>query len=157
MTEEEMYEMFRLLAIAKYGDRYVIPSAHGEQAHALEELATDCPVTSYDDELMETSGPFGEGSGRGAMTPVAVENLKMLQERQTADTLVSGGRKSGRVNLLNWDGRGVPEGMFPGRSEPAGPRAEAGITQDGVTDDRALLTDGEARPDNTAGSEEGLR
>ena len=44
MTEEEMYEMFRLLAIAKYADRYVIPPAHAEQAHALEELATDCAV-----------------------------------------------------------------------------------------------------------------
>jgi nitrate reductase beta subunit len=37
MDEEEMYEMFRLLAIAKYADRYVIPTAHAEQAHALED------------------------------------------------------------------------------------------------------------------------
>ena len=44
MTEEEMYDMFRLLAIAKYDERYVIPPAHAEQAHALEELATDCSV-----------------------------------------------------------------------------------------------------------------
>src|SRR5690606_35451881 len=121
MTEEEMYEMFRLLAIAKYGDRYVIPSAHGAQAHALEELATDCPVTSYDDELMETSGPFGEGSGRGVTTPVAVENLRMLQQRQTGETLVAGGEKRGRVNLLNWDGRGVPRGMFPDRGADQAP------------------------------------
>src|SRR5690606_22664928 len=117
MTEEEMYEMFRLLAIAKYADRYVIPTAHGEEAHALEELATDCPVSSFDDELLDASGPFGEGSGRGSTTPVAVENLRMLQERSGADTLVSGARKSGRVNLLNWDGRGMPEGLFPEREE----------------------------------------
>ena len=115
MSEEEMYEMYRLLAIAKYDERYVIPTAHGEEAHALEETATECPVSGYDDELMDISGPFGEGSGRGSATPVAVENFKMLQRRQTSDELLSGGSKRGRVNLLNWDGKGVPEGMFPER------------------------------------------
>ena len=118
MGEEEMYEMYRLLAIAKYDERYVIPTAHGEEAHALEETATDCPVSGYDDELMDLSGPFGEGSGRGVTTPVAVENFRMLQQRQTSDTLVSGGSSRGRVNLLNWDGKGVPPGLFPERDEP---------------------------------------
>jgi nitrate reductase beta subunit len=117
MSEEDMYDMFRLLAIAKYNERYVIPTAHSEQAHSLEELATDCPVTGFDDELLDESGPFGEGSGRGANTPVAVENFKMLQQRQTSESLVSGGSKRGRVNLLNWDGKGVPEGMFPPGAE----------------------------------------
>ena len=42
MSEEEMYDMYRLLAIAKYDERYVIPPAHAEQAHSLEELATEC-------------------------------------------------------------------------------------------------------------------
>ena len=28
LTEEEMYSLYRLLAIAKYDDRYVIPEAH---------------------------------------------------------------------------------------------------------------------------------
>ena len=32
MSGEEIYEMFRLLAIAKYNERYVIPPAHAEQA-----------------------------------------------------------------------------------------------------------------------------
>ena len=30
--------MYRLMAIAKYDERYVIPKAHVEQAHELEEL-----------------------------------------------------------------------------------------------------------------------
>lgn len=113
MSEEDMYEMFRLLALAKYDERYVIPTAHGEQAHGLEELATDCAVSGYETGMDDPSGPFGEGSGRGAMTPVAVENFHMLAERQTSDELVGGGSKSGRVNLLNWDGKGTPEGLFP--------------------------------------------
>ena len=113
MDAESMYEMFRLMAVAKYDERYVIPTAHSEQAHGLEELATDCAVSGYDDD---PTGVFGEGSG--GLTPVAVENFRMLQERQTSDAmagdeLVGGGSKKGRVNLLNWDGRGVPEGLFP--------------------------------------------
>jgi nitrate reductase beta subunit len=115
MTGEQMYDMFRLLAIAKYDERYVIPPAHAEQAHRLEELATDCPVSEYGGGQQDL---FGEGSGYP--TPVAVENLRMLQNRQTADTndeLVGGGTKAGRVNLLNWDGRGTPEGLFPERHE----------------------------------------
>ena len=112
MTEEDLYEMFRLLAIAKYDERYVIPTAHAEQAHGLEELATDCPV-DYDYEL--GGDPFGEGSGE--LTPVAVENFRMLQERQTSDDLVGGGSKRGRVNLLNWDGKGSPRGLFPKRKD----------------------------------------
>ena len=37
----------------------------------------------------------------------------MLTQRQTAESLVSGGSKKGRVNLLNWDGTGMPDGLFP--------------------------------------------
>ena len=46
-------------------------------------------------------------------TPIAVENFEMLKERQTSGQLLSGGDTHGRVNLLNWDGKGVPSGMFP--------------------------------------------
>jgi len=108
MDGESMYEMFRLLALAKYDERYVIPPAHAEQAHGLEELATECPV---DFDYEPERDTFGEGSGD--LTPVAVENFRMLQVRQTSDDLVGGGSKRGRVNLLNWDGKGMPPGMFP--------------------------------------------
>ena len=102
MSPDDMHDMFRLLALAKYDERYVIPAAHAEQAHALEELATDCAVSEFGGGM-----DFGEGSGRP--TPVAVENFQMLQERQTSESI--SGR--GRVNLLNWDGKGRPEGLFP--------------------------------------------
>ena len=111
MSGEEMYEMFRLLAIAKHEERYVIPVAHSEQAHGLEELATDCAVSDYERE----PALFGEGSG-SALTPVAVENLRVLQEAQSADSfqeLSAENPLRGRVNLLNWDGKGLPEGIFP--------------------------------------------
>ncbi|MFE3187563.1 nitrate reductase subunit beta [Nocardia sp. NPDC059240] len=52
MTEAEISEMFRLLAVAKYAERYVIPAAHAEQAHGLEELVTACSL----DGLMSENG-----------------------------------------------------------------------------------------------------
>ncbi len=39
----------------------------------------------------------------------------MLQARQTSDSPVDPADKHKRVNLLNWDGRGAPAGLFPER------------------------------------------
>ena len=111
MTGVEIQDMFRLLAIAKYDERYVIPPAHAEQAHALEELANECSLDFEGGPGMGGSGPFGEGSG--GPTPIAVENFQMLQERQTSDSGAEASRRRGRTNLLNWDGRGKPAGLFP--------------------------------------------
>jgi nitrate reductase beta subunit len=120
MSEEDMYDMYRLLALAKYDERYVIPPAHAEQAHSLEELATECALDYDGGPGMGGSGPFGEGSG--APTPIAVENFQMLRDRQTSDTVASPEDKGARVNLLNWDGKGTPPGLFPPRDDgPEGP------------------------------------
>ena len=61
---------------------------------------------------MGGAGPFGLSSG--TPVPVAVENFHALKNRQTADS-PAGPSTSGRVNLLNWDGTGTPDGMFPPR------------------------------------------
>ena len=113
MSDMSMREMYLLMAIAKYNERYVIPKAHVEQAHELEELG--CSL-DFDGGPYE-QGPFGEASGRPS--PVAVETFQALRQRQTSDMSVSGEELQGRVNLLNWDGKGAPEGMFPKRGEPA--------------------------------------
>jgi nitrate reductase beta subunit len=113
MTDQRIREMYRLMAIAKYNERYVIPKAHVEQAHELEELG--CSL-DFDGGPYE-QGPFGEASGRPS--PVAVETFQALRQRQTSDVSVSGEELQGRVNLLNWDGKGTPEGMFPRHKEPA--------------------------------------
>ena len=44
----------------------------------------------------------------------------MLQSRQTADSLAGPDGKESRVNLLNWDGKGSPGGLFPPRSDEEG-------------------------------------
>jgi len=129
MDGETVYDMFRLLAIAKYDERYVIPPAHAEQAHALEELATECSLDYEGGPGMGGSGPFGESSG--GVTPLAVENFHMLKQRQTADEVTP---LRGRVNLLNWDAKGGTEGLFPAKpgAERGAPEADIDSTAETV-------------------------
>jgi nitrate reductase beta subunit len=100
MTPEAMEQMYRLLAIAKYEDRYVIPTAHREEAHNLEELA--CSLDYEDGPGMYESGPFGETSGRPV--PVAIETFSALKQRQKAEEAASTEQLHHRTDLLNWDG-----------------------------------------------------
>ncbi|MEE6294664.1 nitrate reductase subunit beta [Georgenia wangjunii] len=136
MDADSMYEMYRLLAIAKYEERYVIPPAHAEQAHGLEELATECSLDYEGGPGMGGSGPFGEGSG--GVTPIAVENFHMLKQRQTGEFPTDPGDKTRRVNLLNWDGKGAPEGLFPAKpgSERGAPELMEGTDPAGETEPR---------------------
>jgi nitrate reductase beta subunit len=105
MTPEAMEQMYRLLAIAKYNDRYVIPTAHREEAHNLEELA--CSLDYEGGPGMYESGPFGEASGRPI--PVAIETYSALKARQQADEAASTDQLHHRTGLLNWDGNQDPE------------------------------------------------
>ncbi|MFF4547691.1 nitrate reductase subunit beta [Streptomyces sp. NPDC001435] len=127
MSEQQMYDMYRLLALAKYDERYVIPPAHAEQAHDLEELATECSLDYEGGPGMGGSGPFGETSGGAA--PIAVETYRALRDRQSADTPATPTDKATRVNLLNWDGKGTPPGLFPpsgGGTASGGEETDAG-------------------------------
>src|SRR5690625_4705936 len=71
MTGGAIEQMYRLLAIAKYDDRYVIPKAHYEQAHSLEEMG--CSV-DFDGDLTLDQGSFGESSGRPV--PVTIQSFE---------------------------------------------------------------------------------
>jgi nitrate reductase beta subunit len=118
MTGRQIEEMYRLLAIAKYDERYVIPAAHAEAAAGLEELATGCSLDYEGGPGMGGSGPFGEASGR--YSPIAVENFQALSTRQRADETAPPGPEARRINLLNWDGKGKPDGLFPPRADASG-------------------------------------
>lgn len=113
MTEQQIYDMYRLLALAKYEERYVIPTAYGTDGGQLEEPG--CALSFDGGPGMYESGPFGEASG--GPVPVAVETFHALQHRQTTTGMAANAGHPSRVNLLNWDGRGVPAGMFPGDPE----------------------------------------
>jgi nitrate reductase beta subunit len=146
MTEEQMYDMYRLLALAKYDERYVIPPAHAEQAHSLEELATECALDYEGGPGMGGAGLFGEGSGPNV--PIAVENFQMLANRQTSDTMASPGDKGARVNLLNWDGKGTPQGLFP-------PPPDVGVSAGSTTGSEGSTTGGEGSTTRDEGPTEG--
>ncbi|MGH4014694.1 MAG: nitrate reductase subunit beta [Pseudonocardiaceae bacterium] len=110
LTPTEIEAMYRLLAIAKYDDRYVIPSAAGSDAHRLDALATGCSLDSdggpgmtafdvMDDKFHLTAQPAGSNGsvdGNGAAP---------------AD-------KARRINLLNWDGTST-NGLFPATPDAA--------------------------------------
>ncbi|WP_411141942.1 nitrate reductase subunit beta [Streptomyces sp. x-80] len=88
LTAGQMEAMFRLLAIAKYEDRYVVPSAARADAQRLEDTYI---------------GP-GEGAPTGCESAPG-----------DASDPVSDGRGA-KVNLLNWDANGRPDGLFPPRT-----------------------------------------
>jgi nitrate reductase beta subunit len=75
---------------------------------------------------MVGSGPFGEASGRPM--PVSVETFHALRARQTSDQIADPGRPGARINLLNWDGKGRPDGLFPP------PRGRTGDSTDGAAE-----------------------
>ncbi|TDE43720.1 nitrate reductase subunit beta [Nonomuraea mesophila] len=113
MDGARIEDMHRLLALAPYDERYVIPTAHAEQGAWLEEPDTGCSLDYEGGPGM--AGPFGEASGRPS--PIAVENFHALRERQSGEDLDDADELRGRVNLLNWDGKGTPEGLFPRRKK----------------------------------------
>ena len=79
--------------------------------HQLEETATECALLFDGGPGMYESGPFGEASG--GPVPVAVETFHALRQRQTGEAIAANAENPSRVNLLNWDGRGAPTGIFP--------------------------------------------
>jgi nitrate reductase beta subunit len=116
LTGDDLYELYRLLAIAKYEDRYVIPKAHSEVGRELEEMG--CSVDFSDGSgKYSPSGPFGESSGRPV--PVAVENFHAMRTRQHSDGYVDPSDPAAKVSLLNWDGA-VPLGMPGVRGDQPG-------------------------------------
>jgi nitrate reductase beta subunit len=125
MDARSIEEMYRLLAIAKYEDRYVIPTAHAEGVRALEEIAAGCALDGPGGPGMGGAGASGPG-GAGSAGPVAPP----------------------RVNLFGWDGdRGAP-GLFPPAPDavPAASDA-AGPTVTGTAAIDETATDDTARRD----------
>ncbi|WP_188192505.1 nitrate reductase subunit beta [Nonomuraea sp. SYSU D8015] len=102
LSEEELRDMYRLLALARYEERYVIPTAYGNPPGVVEEAGCSLDYDAGPGML----SPFGEASGRPV--PVSIENFHSLKDRQTGDEVTHD-----RINLLNWDGRGTPAGLFP--------------------------------------------
>jgi nitrate reductase beta subunit len=78
MTVDEIERLYRLLAIARYDERYVIPAAHAEMAGVLEETP-GCSVEEYE------HGARGGHLGEASVTPVTIENFDLARRRARAD------------------------------------------------------------------------
>lgn len=123
MDAATIEEMHRLLAIAHYDERYVIPSAHSEAARDLEEIASGCSLDVPGGPGMGGVRPIGGafGSSSGPQVRATVEDFHLMKQRQRATS-----SEAVRVNLLTWDGDEGDGGLYPPREgEPGygeGPR-----------------------------------
>jgi nitrate reductase beta subunit len=101
---EDLEDLYRLLAIAKYEDRYVIPPAHAEDAGALmgqhEQLF--CSLDTDGGPGMGGAGPHGIQSYQPAAPPGEDHSFRAGDGRT-------------HFNLLGWNGQGSAPGLFPDR------------------------------------------
>jgi nitrate reductase beta subunit len=88
----ELHDLYRLLAIAKYDERYVVPMAHAEDAGRL--------MSQHEQMFCSLDSDGGPGMG-GAGPEAAEENTFRGDD--------------GRVhfNLLGWDGASTSPHLFP--------------------------------------------
>ncbi|WAL94127.1 nitrate reductase subunit beta [Streptomyces sp. Je 1-369] len=98
MDADEIEAMYRLLALAKYDERYVVPTSYTAPAPGSDDLDAGCSLDGHDGPGMYDPDAFHvppslPASGKGA---------------EHAGTSLRD-----RVNLLNWNGRGRPDGLFP--------------------------------------------
>ncbi|MYW04691.1 nitrate reductase subunit beta [Streptomyces sp. SID3343] len=119
MTETDIQDMYRLLALAKYDERYVIPTGY----------AGSVPDPSEDDRRhtgCSLDGEGGPGMQVGGADDMDVFHAPpLVPEPASAHTggppgpssEPPSGPLSGRLNLLGWDGRGRPAGLFPRPAE----------------------------------------
>lgn len=134
MTTDEMDDMYRLLAVAKYEQRYVIPAAHAEDAHRLEKIATECSLDYEGGPGMGGGGPYGQGpfgESSGTPVPIQVETFDAQRSRQRADSLTEAGDRAQRTNLIDAGGAGSRTGARP-QKDPAGEGGD--VTSPGVLD-----------------------
>ncbi|MFD7663658.1 nitrate reductase subunit beta [Streptomyces sp. NPDC059788] len=101
LGEDAIEAMYRLLALAKYEDRYVIPTSY----------TGTLPPDTPDD------GCSLDGNGGPGMYDVGLPGMDAFHAPPVAEPATAGDGLRGRVNLLNWDGRGAPRGLFPRRRE----------------------------------------
>ncbi|MEW2287529.1 nitrate reductase subunit beta [Streptomyces sp. NPDC047841] len=99
LTGDEIEAMYRLLALAKYDERYVVPTSYTATTPGADDL-DGCSLDGAGGPGMYDAGTFH--------TPPAAT---AAPSGQTSSPL------RGRVNLLNWNGRGRPDGLFPRRKE----------------------------------------
>lgn len=103
-TTADLEDLYRLLAIAKYGDRYVIPPAHAEDAGRL--------MSQHEQLFCSLDTDGGPGMG-GHGPPASVDTFHPAAEPGGSQTF-RGDDGQLHFNLLGWDGQGSSPHLFPG-------------------------------------------
>jgi nitrate reductase / nitrite oxidoreductase, beta subunit len=106
-STDDLDDLYRLLAIAKYDDRYVIPMAHAEDAGRLQAQHEQLFCS------LDTEGGPGMGGAGGpdvAGFHTAGEAGDSRTFRADDGTL--------HFNLLGWDGTGSAPRLFPDKGQP---------------------------------------
>jgi len=106
----DVEDLYRLLAIAKYEDRYVIPPAHAEDAGQL---------AAQHEQLFCSLDSEG-GPGMGGNGPPGATDVEAFHPAAGAGEQGTFKAGDGRVhfNLFGWDGRGSSPHLFPDRETP---------------------------------------
>ncbi|WP_186776828.1 nitrate reductase subunit beta [Streptomyces salinarius] len=99
LDEPGIQELYRLLALAKYDERYVIPTTYTGSVPDPDGTGAGCSLD-------------GEG-GPGMMPDGAAFDPEAFHAPPTAGASGASTSLRGRVNLLNWNGKGRPDGLFP--------------------------------------------
>ncbi len=99
LSDDDAEDLFRLLAIARYEDRYVVPAAHAEDAGRLlaQHALSGCALES----------DAGPGVGRHGRATEALPDFHLLQEG-SADRSVAGRDGIGRLHLRISDAPASP-------------------------------------------------
>ncbi|HET9828198.1 MAG TPA: nitrate reductase subunit beta [Nocardioidaceae bacterium] len=108
---DELDDLYRLLAIAKYEDRYVIPKAHAEDAGrlALQHEQLFCSLDGEGGPGMGGHGPWGVEDFHAGTAPHG-------DSGSTQTFRGDDGRE--HFNLFGWNGSGPTPHLFPGE-DPA--------------------------------------
>ncbi|WP_309318142.1 nitrate reductase subunit beta [Streptomyces salinarius] len=99
LDEPGIQELYRLLALAKYDERYVIPTTYTGSVPDPDGTGAGCSLD-------------GEG-GPGMMPDGAAFDPEAFHTPPPAGASGTSTSLRGRVNLLNWNGKGRPDGLFP--------------------------------------------
>lgn len=102
-TTAELKDLYRLLAIAKYDNRYVIPMAHAEDAGRL--------LSQHEQMFCSLDTEGGPGMG-GAGPPGSVESFHTEGAAGGSQTF-RGDDGREHFNLLGWNGQGSSPHLFP--------------------------------------------
>ncbi|MGW4547878.1 nitrate reductase subunit beta [Streptomyces violaceorubidus] len=99
LDEPGILELYRLLALAKYDERYVIPTAYTGSVPDPGGTGAGCSLDGVGGPGMMPEG--------GGFDPDSFHAPPAADAAGTSTSL------RGRVNLLNWNGKGRPDGLFP--------------------------------------------